>query len=560
MKHPMHRTIIFSIFLVLLSAMPVSGATYYVKNGGNDGLDGLSDATAWATVAKVQNTAKSGDTVYFRSQDTWQSSGSPTVLTATAGVTYDGASYGTGTRAKFLATAAMSTPYYAVVQIYVSNVTFKGFDIDGGQHTSGGIYIGTNATTDMSNIAIDNCIVHDTGTPGVHAWSYGIHVCSYSTHTTKNVTITNTDVYRTSGEGIAVYPAWGNYGNKVDTVLIRNCKLYDNGTGAVGDGCGIAINNDSKNITVEYCYINNNSGHGINLRVSPDSEGPGNVLGAPNNVVVRYNVISNNLWYGVSMTNCRGFTQTGSFYNNIFYNNGPLNATGNGVDFFIAGGYNWANSVFNVYNNTFYNTINQNTNLRAAACFCSFGTNSVNPTINFKNNIVSFNYWAVRNECTSGLIHSNNLVYSTSGASQIHIYDNGKTYDRAGVLTWEPSAKNSDPLFAAAGSNFTLQAASPAIDAGVSVGLTKDFLANPIPIGAAPDIGAFEYQPYPSSTTTTPTTTVTGTTTTTTPTTTVTGTTTTTTPTTTVTGTTTTTTTTTTPTRVVKVKKRIFTR
>lgn len=27
--------------------------TYYVKNGGSDGADGLSDATAWETIGKV---------------------------------------------------------------------------------------------------------------------------------------------------------------------------------------------------------------------------------------------------------------------------------------------------------------------------------------------------------------------------------------------------------------------------------------------------------------------------------------------------------------------------
>jgi hypothetical protein len=37
-----------------------------------------------------------------------------------------------------------------------------------------------------------------------------------------------------------------------------------------------------------------------------------------------------------------------------------------------------------------------------------------------------------------------------------------------------------------------LQAGSPAIDAGVDVGLTKDFEGNPI-VGT-PDIGAYEYQ------------------------------------------------------------------
>lgn len=47
-------------------------AVYYVSNGGNDNADGLSDATAWATVGKVNSFAfASGDDVYFNSNDSW---------------------------------------------------------------------------------------------------------------------------------------------------------------------------------------------------------------------------------------------------------------------------------------------------------------------------------------------------------------------------------------------------------------------------------------------------------------------------------------------------------
>ena len=89
---------LFLILVIILWASQVWGATYYVKNGGNDSLDGLSDATAWATIAKVTATVKSGDTVYFRSQDTWTGD-IRQFYTATAGVTYDGSTYGSGTRA-----------------------------------------------------------------------------------------------------------------------------------------------------------------------------------------------------------------------------------------------------------------------------------------------------------------------------------------------------------------------------------------------------------------------------------------------------------------------------
>ena len=46
-RRTFNYTFIIALFLVLLiSARPGWGATYYVKNGGNDSLDGLSDSTA----------------------------------------------------------------------------------------------------------------------------------------------------------------------------------------------------------------------------------------------------------------------------------------------------------------------------------------------------------------------------------------------------------------------------------------------------------------------------------------------------------------------------------
>lgn len=51
-----------------------------------------------------------------------------------------------------------------------------------------------------------------------------------------------------------------------------------------------------------------------------------------------------------------------------------------------------------------------------------------------------------------------------------------------------------DPLFVdAAGEDFHLQVDSPAIDAGVELGYSIDYEGRPVPVGAAPDIGAFEF-------------------------------------------------------------------
>jgi len=46
---------------------------YYVKNAGNDGLDGQSDGNAWETIAKVNASSFSaGDNIYFNKGDEWR--------------------------------------------------------------------------------------------------------------------------------------------------------------------------------------------------------------------------------------------------------------------------------------------------------------------------------------------------------------------------------------------------------------------------------------------------------------------------------------------------------
>jgi hypothetical protein len=68
--------ILASLVLIAIGLVPAYGTTYYVKNGGNDNLDGLSDATAWATIGKVNSYIfATGDDVYFKCGGTWTGTG-----------------------------------------------------------------------------------------------------------------------------------------------------------------------------------------------------------------------------------------------------------------------------------------------------------------------------------------------------------------------------------------------------------------------------------------------------------------------------------------------------
>lgn len=85
---------------ILSSATEVeySGTAYYVANSGDDGADGRSPETAWATVARLNKAdIASGDAVFFRRGDTWRGE----TIETRAGVTYS--AYGEGAKPRFIA-------------------------------------------------------------------------------------------------------------------------------------------------------------------------------------------------------------------------------------------------------------------------------------------------------------------------------------------------------------------------------------------------------------------------------------------------------------------------
>lgn len=57
--------------LITILSFKSFAATYYVSNAGSDANNGLTPATSWQTLAKVNNTATSGDTVKLKCNDTW---------------------------------------------------------------------------------------------------------------------------------------------------------------------------------------------------------------------------------------------------------------------------------------------------------------------------------------------------------------------------------------------------------------------------------------------------------------------------------------------------------
>ncbi len=78
---------------------PATGSTtYYVRNGGNDGNSGTSDATAWATIGRVnQASLKPGDRVLFKCGMVWAEQLAP-ASSGTSSLPIVYSAYGAGAR------------------------------------------------------------------------------------------------------------------------------------------------------------------------------------------------------------------------------------------------------------------------------------------------------------------------------------------------------------------------------------------------------------------------------------------------------------------------------
>ena len=125
---------------------------------------------------------------------------------------------------------------------------------------------------------------------------------------------------------------------------------------------------------------------------------------------------------------------------------------------------------FKFENNTFVNTFGATDGSRDRVFQCR---TDLSP-LQVRNNIFYSNIQIADN---GNFTHTNNLYYMIDGA------DVGYTLG--------PGEKTGNPLFVNVGAgDFHLQAGSPAIDAGLCLGYTKDFENKTVPVGAAP-----EFQP-----------------------------------------------------------------
>lgn len=242
------------------TAMPTqTSKTYYVKNGGNDNASGLSDAEAWATLSKVQNSRfNPGDSVLLKCGSTWNERlDFPSSGSANADILLS--SYGTGDQPKMMRLFISGKEYITISNIYML------------------------AERDYEALRVDNC--NDIIIEGI--------------------TVDGQKIMDRTTSRISTF----NYSYNI---TVRNSTIKDGGNlRGTQFGGGLGIDEGCHDFLVENNLVYNQAEFGIQT-CPPFSDT------LDYNIVIRGNTIYNEEWY---FDDCRGINVGAKCYNVIVEKN-----------------------------------------------------------------------------------------------------------------------------------------------------------------------------------------------------------------------------------------------
>ena len=503
------RRLTIVIIVMLFGFGVLNGATYYVDNShpqandSNPGTESLPwehspGMPGWSGSAELQ----AGDAVYFNSECTWTVSSGDAIIQVAGGVTYDGKTWGSGSRAILQATVGLARSVINFMTDHpIEPTVVRGFEVDANNQLTSGIGINwPQASGDLIGAVkrIEDCIVHDVYSHSAQGqYEYGIVISSGwgGGRTVSNVEVLYCKAFNISRGGINVYSANDDPSSGINNVLVRGCEVYSNGTDPDYAGSCLPLKNHVVNVIVEYNYIHDpirGIGMGISTHPEPGFIGPENAIvrhniiagsehvgiffqgGGDKSIDIYGNLIMNNKYEGIRLTSSLHDSLAVRIYNNTFYHNyeaewsHELRIESNSADI----------SVLEVRNNIFY----------AASTTRLFGDDDGDITV-----------------------HSNNIYYRPGGGTLVTA--SGVSYTASDISSWESTALTYDPLLndpSNLPSGFTglygidmepypgglnITPDSPAKDYGVSLGSAYNSSINSVtrPSNAGWDIGAYEY-------------------------------------------------------------------
>ena len=486
----MTREKILLILLVVVitmaaGALPISAATYYVKNGGDDSADGLTDATAWKTISKVNSeTFSPADTICFKRGDTWRIPIDAQLIPrsgSSAGyITYS--AYDKGPKPLFLGSVEKNSPsdwtltgtpnIWATANnsfiLDIGNIIFNN------EKSCGHKVWNSSSLKSQGDFYYDGAnerlLLYSAANPAAY---YSDIECAVKKHIVavvdkSYVTISNLDLRYGAAHGIQ--------GRNTSYITIQDCDISYIG----GGHQKTQIRRRGRKRHVRY-------GNAIELWESA------------HDILVQRNRIRQ--IYDNAITNQSGNERGISQYNINF----RYNVIWNTEIPYVYFTQNPATVVHDIYveNNTIVNTGYGWSHTEAprprAWALKFWGTMGTVSNFYVRNNIIyeSKNLCLSMNNPQPGKIMFNyNCWYKASG----NMIKYGRSaYSMADFPAYQANTGQdansiaADPAFVdLAGGNYKLQDSSPCIDKGLDIGLTQDFNYNPIVPPCLPDIGAFE--------------------------------------------------------------------
>ena len=416
-----------------------------------------------------------------------------------------------------------------VIVVNKAFITLENLHVCGSNSSWGGA-ISANGPTGGNSITLTSCTIEKNNSFGILFLNCGNHTVTdctvqYNTviglffyltvvgYSNSNNFISGGTYAHNNGIGILVrgsdnikienfgtisnVTAYGNgdniYFNRADDGVISHSTLY--GSVAGGEGYGVGICNGD-NIIVEYCDIYDNWGRGIGIACDE-------VLQPSTNDIVRYNRIHGNgkntaidmvgvqINYGGAGAVCTGIQ---IYYNLIYDHIRTSPDRGRGV--YIEG------ASVSVFNNVFYNNQEAVGLLVPQANYCSIKNNIFLGSITFHIGV-----WAG----VTGSDFNFNTYYPNTGSMFVWNYSGCNFANWKTITAQDSYSRSADPKFTdVSKKDFHLRSDSPCIDAGINLGLKKDFYGDPVPFGNGVDVGAVEFEagsiPLAASITASPTT------------------------------------------------------